>query len=178
MHVARVRCGERLVYVLVAFDDGQTVYMYNGGIDPEAKDTSPGVTGAAMYFQDRIAAGRRRFRLPARPGALQVRVGRRRRADLSCPRGKTGGREGRGVIRVDGMERIVVTELMASGAGGGAQVHVQSLVERLDRARFDVEVVTLSDGPAVRRIRATGGTVHVIDEPDDALGARAIRWTC
>ena len=61
MHVARVRCGERLVYVLVAFDDGQTVYMYNGGIDPEAKDTSPGVTGAAMYFQDRIAAGRRRF---------------------------------------------------------------------------------------------------------------------
>ena len=57
---------------------------------------------------------------------------------------------------------------MASGAGGGAQVHVQSLVERLDRARFDVEVITLSDGPAVRRIRAAGGTVHVIDEADDA----------
>jgi CelD/BcsL family acetyltransferase involved in cellulose biosynthesis len=61
MHVARVRCGGRLVYVLVAFDDGQTVYMYNGGIDPEAVNTSPGVTGAGLYFQDRIAAGRRRF---------------------------------------------------------------------------------------------------------------------
>ena len=45
---------------------------------------------------------------------------------------------------------------MASGAGGGAQVHVQNLVERLPKERFDVDVVTLSDGPAVRRIRATG----------------------
>jgi glycosyltransferase involved in cell wall biosynthesis len=63
--------------------------------------------------------------------------------------------------------RIVVTELMASGAGGGAQVHVQSLVERLDRDRFDVEVVTLSDGPAVRRIRATGTPIHVVDYIDD-----------
>ena len=80
------------------------------------------------------------------------------------------------MIRVDGMERIVVTELMASGAGGGAQVHVQSLVERLDRARFDVEVISLSDGPAVRRIRATGATVHVIDEPDDATAlGRVVR---
>jgi CelD/BcsL family acetyltransferase involved in cellulose biosynthesis len=61
MHVARVRCGGRLVYVLVAFDDGKTVYMYNGGIDPEAVNTSPGVTGAGLYFQDRIAAGKRRF---------------------------------------------------------------------------------------------------------------------
>jgi glycosyltransferase involved in cell wall biosynthesis len=77
------------------------------------------------------------------------------------------------VITSDGTERIVVTELMASGAGGGAQVHVQNLVERLDHERFDVEVISLSDGPAVRRIRATGTTVHVVDEPDDqaALGA-------
>jgi CelD/BcsL family acetyltransferase involved in cellulose biosynthesis len=61
MHVARVRCGGRLVYVLVAFDDGQTVYMYNGGMDPEAVNTSPGVTGAGLYFQNRIEAGKRRF---------------------------------------------------------------------------------------------------------------------
>ena len=61
MHVARVRSGGRLVYVLIAFDDGQTVYMYNGGIDPEAVNTSPGVTGAGLYFHDRIEAGRRRF---------------------------------------------------------------------------------------------------------------------
>jgi CelD/BcsL family acetyltransferase involved in cellulose biosynthesis len=61
MHVARVRCGGRLVYVLIAFDDGQTTYLYNGGIDPAAVNTSPGVTGAALYLQARIAAGRRRF---------------------------------------------------------------------------------------------------------------------
>ena len=69
---------------------------------------------------------------------------------------------------MNGDGRIVVTELMASGAGGGAQVHVQNLVERLPKQRFDVEVVSLSDGPAVRRIRSTGATVHVIDQPDDS----------
>ena len=69
---------------------------------------------------------------------------------------------------------ISVTQLMASGAGGGAQVHVQNLVERLDRSRFDVEVISLSDGPAVRRIRATGATVHVVDEPDDSRALSAV----
>ncbi len=61
MHVARVRCGGRLIYVVVAFDDGSTCFMYNGGMDPAAKDASPGVTGAALYIQNRIEAGRRRF---------------------------------------------------------------------------------------------------------------------
>lgn len=63
--------------------------------------------------------------------------------------------------------KITVTELMASGAGGGAQVHVQNLVEGLDSNRFDVEVISLSDGPAVRRIRATRTTVHIVDEAAD-----------
>jgi CelD/BcsL family acetyltransferase involved in cellulose biosynthesis len=61
MHVARVSCGQRLMFVVVAFDDGNTCFMYNGGMDPAAKDASPGVTGAALYLMDRIAAGRRRF---------------------------------------------------------------------------------------------------------------------
>jgi CelD/BcsL family acetyltransferase involved in cellulose biosynthesis len=61
LHVARVRCGEHLVFVMVAFDDGQTCYLYNAGLDPEAKNTSPGVTGAGLYIKDRIEAGRRRF---------------------------------------------------------------------------------------------------------------------
>ena len=42
---------------------------------------------------------------------------------------------------------INVTQLMASGAGGGAQVHVQNLVERLDHDRFNVEVISLSGRP-------------------------------
>lgn len=62
-----------------------------------------------------------------------------------------------------------VTEVMASAAGGGAQVSVQNLVTRLDPRRFDVEVVALSDGPAVRRLRTAGVVTHVIDEPDDQL---------
>ncbi len=61
-----------------------------------------------------------------------------------------------------------VTEVMASGAGGGAQVSVQNLVTRLDPERYDIEVISLSDGPAVRRLRAAGVTTHIVDEADDA----------
>jgi CelD/BcsL family acetyltransferase involved in cellulose biosynthesis len=61
LHVARVRCGQRLIFVALAFDDGHTCYLYNAGMDPEASMTSPGVTGAALYIKDRIEAGRRRF---------------------------------------------------------------------------------------------------------------------
>jgi glycosyltransferase involved in cell wall biosynthesis len=75
---------------------------------------------------------------------------------------------------VNGDGRIVITELIASGAGGGAQVHVQDLVQRLPRQRFDVEVVTLSDGPAVRRIRATGTPVQVIDDADDGVAFESL----
>jgi glycosyltransferase involved in cell wall biosynthesis len=60
-----------------------------------------------------------------------------------------------------------ITEVMASGAGGGAQVSVQNLVTRLDQTRYDVDVISLSDGPAVRRLRAAGVPTHVVDEPDD-----------
>jgi glycosyltransferase involved in cell wall biosynthesis len=70
--------------------------------------------------------------------------------------------------------RIVVTQLMASGAGGGAQVHVQNLVGRLPAERFDVEVISLSDGPAVRRLRAQGVTVHVVEADDDGRAHDAV----
>lgn len=61
MQVARVRCGASLIYVAVAFDDGTSCYLYNAGMDPQAASASPGVTGTALYLQDRLAAGRRRF---------------------------------------------------------------------------------------------------------------------
>jgi CelD/BcsL family acetyltransferase involved in cellulose biosynthesis len=61
LHVALVRCGTRLIFAALAFDDGATVFLYNAGMDPSARDASPGVSGTALYFQDRLAAGRRRF---------------------------------------------------------------------------------------------------------------------
>jgi CelD/BcsL family acetyltransferase involved in cellulose biosynthesis len=45
----------------VAFDDGVTCWFYNAGMDPTARELSPGVTGTAAYLRDRMAAGRRRF---------------------------------------------------------------------------------------------------------------------
>jgi glycosyltransferase involved in cell wall biosynthesis len=70
--------------------------------------------------------------------------------------------------------RVTVTQVMANGGGGGAQVSVQNLVTHLDRTRFDVEVISLSDGPAMRRLRAAGVTTHVVDQPDDEAAEAAV----
>ena len=72
------------------------------------------------------------------------------------------------------MNRIRVTQIMASGAGGGAQVHVQNLASRLDRDRYEVDVISLSDGPAVRRLRAAGIETHVVDCTEDACAVAAV----
>jgi Acetyltransferase (GNAT) domain len=61
LHVGLVHCGARLVWAMLAFDDGWTCYLYNAGMDPDARDVSPGITGTALYFEDRLSAGRRRF---------------------------------------------------------------------------------------------------------------------
>lgn len=61
LHIALVRCGDKLIFAAAAFDDGTTCYLYNAGMDPAAADLSPGVTGTAEYLRNRIAAGRRRF---------------------------------------------------------------------------------------------------------------------
>lgn len=56
-----VHVGERIVFASAGFDDGRTCYFYNAGMDPAARDLSPGVTGAAAYLRDRLMAGRTRF---------------------------------------------------------------------------------------------------------------------
>jgi CelD/BcsL family acetyltransferase involved in cellulose biosynthesis len=58
---ARVFCGERLIFAGMAFDDGHTCYLYNAGMDPDASELSPGISGTAEYLRNRIEAGRRRF---------------------------------------------------------------------------------------------------------------------
>ncbi len=61
LQLGRVDAGGRLIFGTVGFDDGTTCYFYNAGMDPEARELSPGVTGTAAYIRDRLAAGRRRF---------------------------------------------------------------------------------------------------------------------
>jgi glycosyltransferase involved in cell wall biosynthesis len=75
-------------------------------------------------------------------------------------------------VPLDPSERIRVVEVLATGSNGGAQENVRGLVSRLDRGRFDVEIVSLSDGNSVRRLRAAGERVTVIDAPDDEASVR------
>src|SRR3712207_1658552 len=70
--------------------------------------------------------------------------------------------------------RIRVLELLATGTNGGAQQHVDSLLSRIDRSRYDPLVVSLGDGSAVRRIRATGQEVVVIAEAEDSRAVAAL----
>jgi glycosyltransferase involved in cell wall biosynthesis len=72
-------------------------------------------------------------------------------------------------------------ELVASGTNGGAQEHVASLLSRLDRARYDVRVVSLTEGSAVRRWRSLGMDVDVLADAEDqeavaALADRLADW--
>jgi len=64
-------------------------------------------------------------------------------------------------------ERIRVLQLLATGTNGGAQEHTWSLVKGMDHARYDVEVVSLGDGPTIRRFERAGFRATVIDTPDD-----------
>lgn len=70
--------------------------------------------------------------------------------------------------------RIRVVELLATGGNGGAQEHLYNLVTRIDRERYDVAIVSLSNGSAVRRLERTGLPVCVIDEPDDEAAIEAL----
>jgi glycosyltransferase involved in cell wall biosynthesis len=70
--------------------------------------------------------------------------------------------------------RVRVLELLATGTNGGAQEHVYGLVSRIDPSRYDVHVVSLSTGSAVRKLQRAGFPVTVIEEPDDAIATGAL----
>ena len=44
----------------VTFDDDETVYYYNAGVEPDAREFSPGVIMVALYIQQAIEQGRRK----------------------------------------------------------------------------------------------------------------------
>lgn len=70
--------------------------------------------------------------------------------------------------------RVRVVEVLATGTNGGAQEHLYSLATRIDRTRYDVSVVALSAGSAVRKLERAGVDVLVIDDPDDAIAVGAL----
>jgi CelD/BcsL family acetyltransferase involved in cellulose biosynthesis len=53
--------GGRRVAAGVWFDDGETLYFYNAGVDPDARDLSPGVLLVARSIEMALQAGRSRF---------------------------------------------------------------------------------------------------------------------
>lgn len=53
--------GDRPIFASVGFHDADTCYFYNAGMDPAAKELSPGVTGAAAYLRYELEHGCRRF---------------------------------------------------------------------------------------------------------------------
>jgi CelD/BcsL family acetyltransferase involved in cellulose biosynthesis len=52
--------GGRRIAAGVTFDDGEAIYYYNAGVEPEARELSPGVVMVACYIQRAISMGRKR----------------------------------------------------------------------------------------------------------------------
>jgi glycosyltransferase involved in cell wall biosynthesis len=77
-------------------------------------------------------------------------------------------------LPVPGPERVRVVQVLATGTNGGAQEHVFNLVSRLDRTFYDVSIVSLSAGSAVRKLQRAGFDVTVIDSADDAIATATL----
>jgi glycosyltransferase involved in cell wall biosynthesis len=73
-----------------------------------------------------------------------------------------------------GQQKVRVVEVLATGTNGGAQEHLYNLLTRIDTSRYEVSVVSLSDGSAVRKLQRVGFPVCVIDDPDDAVAVGAL----
>ncbi|HEX5467084.1 MAG TPA: GNAT family N-acetyltransferase [Candidatus Limnocylindrales bacterium] len=62
LQLGRFSIGPRVILAGLSFEDGTTCYFYNAGMDPAARELSPGVTGTAAYIRDRLESGAcRRF---------------------------------------------------------------------------------------------------------------------
>jgi CelD/BcsL family acetyltransferase involved in cellulose biosynthesis len=59
--LTRLTIGDRLVGSGIHFEDGDRIGYYNAGVDPDARDLSPGVVMVAEYVKLAIDSGRRRL---------------------------------------------------------------------------------------------------------------------
>jgi hypothetical protein len=60
-HLSFLTIGGRRIAASVHFDDGETLYYYNAGVEPSARDLSPGVVLVAKLVERALALGRRRL---------------------------------------------------------------------------------------------------------------------
>ena len=177
--------GARTIAAGIHFETPDGYLYYNAGVDPDARDLSPGVLTIYAYVARALESRETSSGLPAWERALQVRVGRGRRADPArCSSG--AGTAEMAPLTFDpcletvprptlaGGRRIRVVEVLATGTSGGAQEHLLSLVTRLDTTRYDVSVVALSAGVTVRKLQKAEIPVLVIDDPDDTIAVGAL----
>jgi glycosyltransferase involved in cell wall biosynthesis len=73
--------------------------------------------------------------------------------------------------------KIKVLECIRQGQIGGGESHLLSLVENLDRSRFEPIVLSFTEGPMVDRLRALGVKTHVIytEKPFDITQWGAVK---
>ena len=167
----------------ITFEYGDTLAYYNAGVDPDARELSPGVVMVAKYVERAIATGRHRldFLRGDEPykyewGAVDEPIQRllvRRGGPMSAPAPGDPCLEPVQRPIIPG-GRVRVVEVLATGTNGGAQEHVLGLLTRLDPARYDVHVISLSQGSSIRKLERNGIPVTVIDEPDDAIATGAV----
>ena len=67
-----------------------------------------------------------------------------------------------------------ILQLLATGGSGGAQESYTGLLLRLDRSKYEVRALSLSEGSAVQRLRRLGVSVDVLDEADDEAAVRSL----
>src|ERR1044072_2919327 len=62
-------------------------------------------------------------------------------------------------------KKIKVLECIRQGQIGGGGSHLLSLVENLDRSRFEPVVLSFTDGPMIDRLKQMNVECHVIHTP-------------
>jgi glycosyltransferase involved in cell wall biosynthesis len=73
--------------------------------------------------------------------------------------------------------KIRVLECIRQGQIGGGETHLLSLVENLDRSRFEPVVLSFTEGPMVERLRGMGVRTHVLytERPFDVTKWRKVK---
>ncbi|RZJ85785.1 MAG: glycosyltransferase family 1 protein, partial [Chryseobacterium sp.] len=59
-------------------------------------------------------------------------------------------------------KKIRVLECIRQGQIGGGESHLLSLVENLDKEKFEPVVLSFTDGPMIDRLRAMNVDTHII----------------